>query len=461
MSGNLLETILADAELLARLQSSGSLRQTITVMAPRPAAATPAASAGSPTPATHRLPTRNVASQGQRAIDSTDYRLLGSLGRGGTAVVYQAHQRAVDREVAVKILHDSLADDPLAQQRFLAEAKTVGGLDHPNVIALHELATSDSGQLFYSMKRIDGASWAASIEDRTIEENLTILMRVADAIRYAHSRGLLHRDIKPDNVMLGRFGEVLVADWGLALPYPAPLSGDPTQSIGGTPAYMAPEQAAGSLQALGVPTDIYLLGAVLFQILSGFPPHHGETLMECLQAAAKNKIRPTRAAGALMDIALRATQTQPADRYESVEAFQQAVRTYQAHQESDRLVNRAQQYVGEATEASGYDKYGLALNLLSEAMEIWPGNHARRSGPIQGACRFCPPRSRSGRLRPGAQPARSGRRRGVGIGQPRTPPSHPTPTTHRTRSPPANSIFPFARRGAVDAHGQRRNSRSQ
>ena len=93
----------------------------------------------------------------------------------------------------------------------------IGGLDHPNVIALHEVCVDSDGFLFYSMKRIEGTSWDQQISRNSVDENVKILLRVADAIRYAHSRGLVHRDIKPENVMLGQFGEVLVADWGLAL----------------------------------------------------------------------------------------------------------------------------------------------------------------------------------------------------------------------------------------------------
>ena len=186
-----------------------------------------------------------------------EYRLIGKLGSGGTAVVYQAHQRAIDREVAIKMLRRELTDDRASRVRFLTEARVIGSLDHPNVIALHDLCVDDQGQVFYSMKRIDGTSWTEQIADLSVEENLTILLRVADAIRYAHSRGLVHRDLKPENVMLGRFGEVLVVDWGLAIRcnnnkskrgsvektpskvrHAVDAIGTGSSAIGGTPAYM-------------------------------------------------------------------------------------------------------------------------------------------------------------------------------------------------------------------------------
>ncbi|QDS94773.1 Serine/threonine-protein kinase PknD [Roseimaritima multifibrata] len=388
MNRTLLETIMSDPQIQADLELLDSDRQTVTVnlngqlSTPFPAAtlqlkpSLPVEGGSSPSPwlKERRLPERKVTSPGERSHDVTDYRLIGELGAGGTAVVYQAHQRAVDREVAVKVLRDELNRDPLAQARFLSEARTIGSLDHPNVIALHELAFGEKGQLFYSMKRIDGTTWAEVMSERTVKENLAILIRVADAIRYAHSRRLLHRDIKPENVMLGRFGEVLLADWGLALSYPVVTENDQTPSIGGTPAYMAPELAAGVLESIGPTTDIYLLGAVLFQMVTGFPPHHGSTLIECIQAAADNKIRPTRVTGALLDIALKAMQTNPEDRFQTVEEFQDALRLYDKRQESVRLVERAMQHSSDAEKASGYEKYAIALNLLGEALEVWPEN---------------------------------------------------------------------------------------
>jgi len=321
------------------------------------------------------LPLRRMLGPGQELDGSADYRLIGSIGRGGTAIVFQAHQRAINREVAVKVLRDHLRRDRAARQRFLAEARTIGALDHPNVIAVHELAADLSGQLFYSMKRIDGTAWSEVLEERSLDEHLAILLRVADAIRYAHSRGIIHRDIKPANVMLGRFGEVLVADWGLALPYPIPEDHPvPWHSIGGTPAYMAPEIAAGALEEIGPHTDVYLLGATLFELLAGFPPHEGETLLECIQHAAQNRVRPTQVQSELMDIAMLAMATDPLERYLSVEEFQRALRDYQQHQESIGLVRRASKHSLEAGQGQSYERYGLAIALLREALELWPEN---------------------------------------------------------------------------------------
>lgn len=400
-SSTLLETLLADPAVQQRLAEVDSAAHTLTLdpsgavgigqpflskghgtqqaSVPQPFAETLSASVAPRQQAARIdrgfLARREISTPGTPPRPTADYRLVGQLGRGGTAVVYQAHQRAVDREVAIKVLRDDLADDPAAQQRFLTEARTIGGLDHPNVIALHELGINEAGQLFYSMKRVDGTSWNEVIGERTLEQNLRIFTRVADAIRYAHSRGLLHRDIKPENVMLGRYGEVLLADWGLSLPYPVPETSRSRQStMGGTPAYMAPEQAAGNLHAVGIHTDVYLMGGLLFHILTGFPPHFGETLIDCLRAAAKNDIRPSRVSGELMEIALQAMATDPAQRFASIEALQDAVQQYEYHQQSINLVARARRHADQATLEEGYEKFTLALNLLGEATELWPEN---------------------------------------------------------------------------------------
>ena len=324
------------------------------------------------------VPLRRLASLGTGKCGETEYRTVGRLGSGGTGVVYQAHQRSVDREVAVKVLRDELARDPEARSRFLAEARVIGALDHPNVIALHELGVDCDGHLFYSMKRVDGTSWDQRIETQSQEENLETLLRVADGIRYAHSRGLIHRDLKPENVMLGQFGEVLLADWGLALSHAtAAANGSPHRSaIGGTPAYMAPELALGDASAISFGTDIYLLGAILFQVMTGYPPHHGESLLACIRSAAANEIRPTRVNGELMEIAMRAMASRPEDRFATVDEFIAAIQDHRIHQQSVRLVRRARERIESAGTENHYEAFRVADALLREAVEVWPGNKA-------------------------------------------------------------------------------------
>ena len=379
---NLLETILSDSSLIERLSQSNlvSLTLTLEVDAEGRARIEHGEILDVAVPTTEEVraaegfvPSRHMVAPGERPNADTDYRLVGTLGSGGTGIVYQAHQRAIDREVAVKVLRDELADDALSRKRFLQEARTLGSLDHPNVIALHELGTGPSGELFYSMKRVDGTSWDHSIDGMSQSENIDILMRVANAIRYAHSRGLIHRDIKPENVMIGPFGEVLVADWGLALSFSSKQERVQTSnSIGGTPAYMAPELAIGDTESQNVRTDVYLLGAVLYRLLTGHPPHGGSTLLECIHAAANNDIMPTSVVGGWIEVARRAMATKPEDRYADVAAFMQAIEDQKLHQQSNDLVRRARKRLEKAASAATHQDYSVAEALVREALDLWP-----------------------------------------------------------------------------------------
>ncbi len=282
-----------------------------------------------------------------------DYELLTVIGEGGMGVVYSARQASIDRTVAVKMLKNDIASDVDQREKFLSEAVVTGDLDHPNIVPIYDLGSNETGALFYSMKRVQGTPWMSVIEQKSLAENLEILMKVADAVAFAHSRGVIHRDIKPENVMLGDFGEVLVMDWGLAMSTAAFRKADSitqTSSMGGTPAYMAPEMATGPIDRIGPASDIYLLGAILYEIITGKPPHTGKNVMNCLFAAAQNEIQPTEHSGELMDIALKAMSTVPGDRYASVQDFQAAIRQYQSHSESIVLSTRAEQDLEAAEE---------------------------------------------------------------------------------------------------------------
>src|SRR5690606_5673936 len=141
-----------------------------------------------------------------------------------------------------------------------------------------------------------GTPWSKKIDTASLEENLEILIKICDAIAFAHHRGVIHRDLKPDNVMLGDFGEVLVMDWGLAIVTQQSSKHatiEDSGGLGGTPAYMSPEMVTGPIQKIDHRSDIYLLGAQLFRILTGKTPHHGKNVKECVKAAAQNLLQPT------------------------------------------------------------------------------------------------------------------------------------------------------------------------
>lgn len=322
------------------------------------------------------IKSRSVTTQGTPEAPSADYELLEQIGQGGMGVVYSARQANFNRMVAVKMLRPD-AGGRNKRTEFVAEAVTTGDLDHPNIVPVYDLGTNEEGALFYAMKCVQGTPWDGVLGQKPLTENVEILLRVADAIAFAHASGVIHRDLKPENVMLGSFGEVLVMDWGLAIRFRVEPDGrirSSGASMGGTPAYMAPELVLGPTERIGPAADIYLLGAILYEIVTGYPPHTGSTPMECLYAAADNVIRPTDASGELLDVALKAMATKPADRYKSVPALQKAIRDYQSHSESIALLDNARKQLTEAEKSGDYQHYARALFGCEEACILWPDN---------------------------------------------------------------------------------------
>jgi hypothetical protein len=313
----------------------------------------------------------------------TEYELLSVIGEGGMGVVYSARQASIDRTVAIKMLKPDIASHAEQREKFLSEAVVTGDLDHPNIVPIYDLGANEKGALFYSMKRVEGTPWMAVVEQKSTGENIEILMKVADAVAFAHSRGVIHRDLKPENVMLGDFGEVLVMDWGLALSNDSfRKSGSITQtsSMGGTPAYMAPEMATGPIDRINLLSDVYLLGAILYEVVAGHPPHTGKNVMNCLFAAARNEIQPTERKGELLDIALQAMSTCQEERHASVQDFQNAIRKYQSHSESIVLSTRAEADLVAAQRSGDYQTYSRALFAFQEAFALWDGNTKAKAG---------------------------------------------------------------------------------
>ncbi len=318
-----------------------------------------------------------------QAPAGADYELLEVIGKGGMGVVYSARQASVDRLVAVKMIWPNAAADAERREKFLSEAVVTGDLDHPNIVPIYELGTNENDALFYSMKRVQGTPWSHVIGQKSLAENLEILMKVSDAIAFAHANGVIHRDLKPENVMLGDFGEVLVMDWGLALATAGFRHAEfvtTDDSMGGTPAYMAPEMVTGPFDLIGPASDIYLLGALLFEVVTGLRPHHGTTAQECLFAAATNSIQPCEQTGELIDIAYHAMATEPADRPGSVQEFQSAIRDYQSHCESAALSTRADHELAQALKSGDYQSFAHALFGFQEAAALWDGNGRARLG---------------------------------------------------------------------------------
>jgi WD40 repeat protein len=319
--------------------------------------------------------------------DAPDYELLNVIGEGGMGVVYAARQSSIARTVALKMLKGDDSHSAAQREKFISEAVVTGELDHPNIVPIYDLGANNDGALFYSMKRVKGTPWNKVIKDRSLDDNLTILLRAADAVAFAHVNGVIHRDLKPENIMLGDFGEVLVMDWGLARvspEFPNAASVSQSDAMGGTPAYMAPEMATGPIDKITAASDVYLLGAILFEIITGKPPHSGKTVMACLFSAAKNQIVETKKRGELLDIALKAMATVPTDRYATVPEFQRAVREYQAHSQSIQLVEHADRNLQLAAERQDYELYARGIYGLEEALALWAGNF-RAAGLLDSA----------------------------------------------------------------------------
>ena len=344
---------------------------------------TPKSIAGSPPRESLVIKPQTLSTAENYNPSSDEYELLTKLGEGGMGVVYHARQTSINRDVAVKMLKAKMSRDEEQRQKFLAEAVVTGDLDHPNIVPIYDVARNDDGALFYAMKKVQGTPWLDVIKDKTQAENLQILMRVADAVGFAHMRGVVHRDLKPENVMLGEFGEVLVMDWGLAQPMSAFSKGNSiteTSTMGGTPAYMAPEMATGPISKITPSSDIYLLGAMLYEIVTGKPPHTGKNALKCLMAAAKNVIVSTEKTGELVDIALRAMETDIPKRYPTVQEFQDAIRDFQSHSDSVAMSARASEDLEQAQSSNEYDDFSRALFGFQEAVELWDGNRRAAEG---------------------------------------------------------------------------------
>ncbi len=334
---------------------------------------------GEDEPSRALLVRRLAVGRGDGGDQDLDYRIEREIGHGGMGTVVAATQHSMGRTVALKLLRETPSGAAGHRDRFLDEAAVTGVLEHPNIVPVHDLGISEQGELFYSMKLVRGVPWDKRLEEHDLERNLEILLRVCDGVAFAHSRDVIHRDLKPHNVMLGEFGEVLIVDWGLALEIaPGRRPENPVQ--GGTANYMAPEMARGESDLLGPCSDVYLLGAILYQIVSGRPPHRGATSLECIASAAFNEVEPPEGGGELGAIAMKALATDPARRHPSVVAFQDALREYQSHAQSRRLAVQAREDLAAAAGADDYTPYNRALHGFEQALLLWSDNRDAAAG---------------------------------------------------------------------------------
>lgn len=289
---------------------------------------------------------------------------MGQLyAEGGIGQVWLARDKQLNRDVALKTLRSELRQHGRAQSRFLQEAQITGQLEHPGIVPVYELvAAPRSGSPFYTMRFVRGRTLVQALrqyhqkrqageeEPLGLVSLLSAFVTVCNTVAYAHSRGVIHRDLKGENVLLGDFGEVLVLDWGVAKvlgtreeggsthPQSRCLPAEPSQTVQGdvvgTPAYMAPEQAEGRLDLVDSRTDIYGLGAILYEILTGQPPFVGSNTVEVLEKVVRIAPIPPRqlwpeVPQALEAVCLRALSKHPADRYASAAALGLEIQTWQ------------------------------------------------------------------------------------------------------------------------------------
>jgi serine/threonine protein kinase len=215
----------------------------------------------------------------------------------------------------------------------------------------------------------------------TLKEHIEILHAVTNALAFAHEKNIIHRDLKPANVMLGRFGEVILLDWGMAVslePCDEIISLKETNGFGGTLPYMAPEMACAEIEHVGKHSDIYLLGAILYEILTGQPPHAGKTTPEMWKSALNNSIAPPEDGKSvdldLLDIALKAMAHEPGDRFPDAVAFKDALKEWETHLTGRKMLQRAHEILVEADKTHDYKLYSQALGFYNEADQSWPEN---------------------------------------------------------------------------------------
>jgi len=361
-----------------------------------PEAAAPAAEKGATDLSSSLTVTDRIEVREQSVADAgkvkppPQYELLDVLGEGGMGTVFRARQTSVDRQIALKMLRPDAAEKKRDRDRFLSEAVATADLDHPNIIPVHDLGTNESGQLFYAMKEVRGTPWEQVLDGKPLQENLSILLRVADAVAFAHSRGIIHRDLNPDNVMLGDYGEVMLTDWGLAVSVTDEGKAarlEEGHTVGGTPSYMAPELAAGEVAKIGPCSDVYLLGAILFRVVTGRSPHSGAAVMECLRNAANNVISLPEEEETgktheqeLLDIARKAMSTEPGERHSDVKTFQADVRAYLDHAESIVLADSAAADLDKSGQSKNYRDYTRAVSGYEQALNLWAENERALSG---------------------------------------------------------------------------------
>ena len=334
--------------------------------------------------------------------DHCALQIQGVLGVGGEGYVQLGHQHSLDRAVALKRLINRT--DAQQTRRLIAEARLTGSLEHPHIIPVHALVETEAGEALIVMKRVEGHSWENELsglgpiwsddQGDLFRRHMTIFLSICQAVEFAHNRGVLHLDVKPENVMLGDFGEVYLVDWGIAQRM-SELDSLPDNVISGTPQFMSSEMTI-SLKRVSVQSDVACLGATLHRVLTGEPRHQGKDLYDVLNAARLSKPyqyppEMHRELGALLN---RACAQRAEDRFSSVHDLRVAVESYLEHRVSIALAQSGLTLLGQLKELSRVtfssdqpdlmgDFREVALNCrvtFERALEMWGSNVTALTG---------------------------------------------------------------------------------
>ncbi len=286
-----------------------------------------------------RVPDRKKAKQSTTTLgDFGDYELQEEIGRGGQGVVYRAHQKSLNRIVAIKVIGLGYWAKEGDLKRFRREAEAAASLDHPGIVPIYEVGERD-GQCYLSMKYVEGGQLdeVVSREAIPIRRAVKLIAKLARTVHHAHQHGILHRDIKPGNILLDQQGKPHLTDFGLARLLEAESTITHTLDVMGTPSYMAPEQAAGETTKLNKATDIYGLGAVFYQLLTGHPPFAGGTTYETIRLVLDTEPRQPRSWNRKIDrdlstICLKCLEKDPKRRYSSALALAEDLEHWLKHE---------------------------------------------------------------------------------------------------------------------------------
>ncbi len=271
-------------------------------------------------------------------LEFAGYELLEQIGRGGQGVVFRARQKGLNRTVALKVINLGQWSSKAHVKRFRREAEAAARLDHAGIVPIHEVGERD-GSCYFSMKFVEGGQLDEVVRHSaiSIRQAVKLMAKVAHIVHYAHEHGILHRDIKPGNILLDAKGEPHLTDFGLARLLETESSVTQTLDVLGTPSYMAPEQAVGNNAAVTRATDVYGLGAVLYQLLTGQPPFAGGTTYETIKLLLDTEPRPPRSLNRKIDrdlstICLKSIEKDPKRRYFSAFALAEDLERWLNHE---------------------------------------------------------------------------------------------------------------------------------